>query len=146
MKTKTKANIGIAMVGFFIIAVITGIILHLKGHGIVIQPRNIIKIAHWTAGYLMTALFFIHWSQFSRMLTALKDKFKWFYADTKLLIVLFIATLVTGTVKLLSPVKIPHLGLWHYWLGLTMGITALLHLVRGLPAWNRLRKAGTRPR
>ena len=43
------------------------------------------------------------------MLNALKKKFRWFYADIWLLIILFTATLLTGTVKLLSPVKIPHL-------------------------------------
>lgn len=71
----------------------------------------------------------------------MKKKFKWFYADTWILIVLFIATLLAGTVKLLSPVKIMHLGLWHYSLGILMSITALIHLVRGLPAWNRMRKS-----
>lgn len=43
------------------------------------------------------------------MLNALKKKFRWFYADIWLLIILFTATLLTGTVKLLSPVKITHL-------------------------------------
>ena len=73
-------------------------------------------------------------------LNALKKKFKWFCADTWLLIILFLATLLTGTFKLLTPVKIPHLGLWHYWLGIAMSITAIIHLVRGLPSWNRMRK------
>ena len=60
-------------------------------------------------GYAMTALLFIHWTQFGKMLNALKKKFRWFYADTWLMIILFTATLLTGTVKLLSPVKITHL-------------------------------------
>lgn len=89
----------------------------------------------------MTVLLCIHWSQFHKMLGTMKKKFKWFYADTWILIVLFIATLLAGTVKLLSPVKIMHLGLWHYSLGILMSITALIHLVRGLPAWNRMRKS-----
>ena len=88
----------------------------------------------------MTALLFIHWAQFHKMLNALKKKFRWFYTDTWILIILFIATLLTGTVKLLTPVKIPHLGLWHYWFGMAMGITAIIHLIRGLPSWNRMRK------
>lgn len=139
---KTKANIGIALAIAFAVTLIMGIILHLKSHGILIQPRGVLKIIHWGFGYAMTVLLFIHWSQFHKMLGALKERFGWFYADTWLLIILFIATLLTGTFKLLSPVKIPHLGLWHYGIGIAMSITAIIHLVRGLPAWNRMRKSG----
>lgn len=137
---KTKANIGIALVIVFAATLITGIMLHLKSHGIIIQPRGTLKAVHWVLGYAMTVLLCIHWNEFHKMLAAIKKKFRWFYLDTVLLIVLFIATLFTGTVKLLTPVKIPHLGLWHYGLGIAMSIAALIHLVRGLPSWNRLRK------
>lgn len=137
---KSKANIGIALVFTFAVTLVIGIILHLKSHGIIVQPRGVLKTVHWIFGYAMTVLLFIHWAQFQKMLNALKKKFRWFYADTWLLIILFIATLLTGTVKLLSPVKIPHLGLWHYWFGMAMGITAIIHLIRGLPSWNRMRK------
>ncbi len=137
---KSKANIGIALVFTFAATLIIGIMLHLKSHGLIIQPRGVLKAVHWIFGYAMTVLLFIHWAQFQKMLNALKKKFRWFYADTWLLIILFIATLLTGTVKLLTPVKIPHLGLWHYWFGMAMGITAIIHLVRGLPTWNRMRK------
>lgn len=137
---KSKANIGIALVITFAATLIIGIMLHLKSHGLIIQPRGVLKAVHWIFGYAMTVLLFIHWAQFQKMLNALKKKFRWFYADTWLLIILFIATLLTGTVKLLTPVKIPHLGLWHYWFGMAMGITAIIHLVRGLPTWNRMRK------
>ena len=137
---KSKANIGITLVITFSVTLVIGIILHLKSHGIIVQPRGVLKTVHWIFGYAMTVFLFIHWAQFQKMLNALKKKFRWFYADTWLLIILFIATLLTGTVKLLSPVKIPHLGLWHYWFGMAMGITAIIHLIRGLPSWNRMRK------
>lgn len=137
---KQKANIGIALIITFAITLIIGIILHLKSHGILMQPRDVLKTLHWVAGYAMTALFIIHWVQFRKMLTALKKKSTWFYADTRLLVILFIATLLTGTLKLLSPVKIPHLGLWHYGIGIAMSITAVLHLLRGIPALTRFRK------
>lgn len=139
---KSRANIGIALVITFAVTLVVGIMLHLKSHGLLIQPRDVLKIVHWIFGYAMTVLLIIHWSQFRNMLNALKNRSRWFYADTWLLIVLFIATLLTGTVKLLSPVKIPHLGLWHYWMGLAMGVAAIIHLVRGLPSWNRMRKSG----
>lgn len=137
---KSKANIGIALVITFAVTLVTGIILHLKSHEIIVQPRGVLKTVHWIFGYAMTALLIIHWAQFQKMLDALKKKFRWFYADTWLLIILFIATLLTGTVKLLTPVKIPHLGLWHYGFGIAMSITAIIHLVRGLPSWNKMRK------
>lgn len=137
---KNKANIGIALVIAFAFTLITGVILHLKSHGILVQPRGVLKAVHWILGYAMTGFLCVHWKQFNKMLGAMKKKFRWFYADTWLLIVLFIATLLTGTVKLLSPVKIPHLGLWHYGLGILMSLTAIIHLVRGLPSWNRMRK------
>ena len=140
----TKASIGTALVIAFAVTLIAGIILHLKSHGMVVQPRGVLKITHWIFGYVMTALLVIHWSQFHKILGAMKKRFRWFYADTWLLILFFIATLLTGTVKLLSPVKIPHLGLWHYWFGIAMSITALIHLRRGLPSWNRLRKLNVR--
>lgn len=137
---KNKASLGIVLVIAFAAVLITGLILHLKSHGIIIQPRSVLKIAHWVSGYVMAALLSIHWIQFRRMLAALRNKCRWFYGDTWLLIMLFIATLLTGTVKLLSPVKIPHIGLWHYCIGIAMGITVFIHLVRGLPSWRRLRK------
>lgn len=137
---KTKANIGIALTLAFAVTLITGILLHLKGHGILIQPRGVLKMIHWVSAYVMAALLFIHWGQFRKILGALRSKIGWFYADTCLLIILFLITLLTGTVKLLSPVKIPHLGLWHYGFGIAMSITIIIHLIRGLPAWRRLRK------
>ncbi len=138
---KTKANIGIALVVSFLITLILGVILHLKSHGILIQPRGMLKTVHWVFGYAMTVLLFIHWTEFRKVLSAMRKRIGWFYADTWLLIVLFLATLLTGTVKLLSPVKIPHLGLWHYGLGIAMSITIFIHLVRGLPTWNRMCKS-----
>ena len=139
---KNKANIGLGLAVVFAVTLVTGIVLHLKGHGILIQPRGLIKIIHWAFGYVMTAFLLVHWFQFRKMLIALKKKFRWFYVDTWLLVVLFLATLLTGTVKLLSPVKVPHLGLWHYGIGVAMGITAVIHLIRGVPGWRRMRKAG----
>lgn len=140
MIMKTKANVGMALVVAFAVTLIVGVILHLKSHGIIVQPRGVLKVVHWVFGYVMTVLLCVHWSQFQKMLGSMKRNFRWFYADTLLLKFLFIATVLTGTVKLLTPVKIPHLGLWHYGLGVAMSVAAIVHLVRGLPALNRLRR------
>lgn len=137
---KSKANVGITLVVLFIITLVTGIILHLKKHGIVVEPRPGIKTLHWLAGFMMAGLACCHGLQFQKMLSALKNKFRWFWADTWLSIVFIALALITGLIKLLSPVKIPHLGLWHYWFGIIMSATVIVHLFRGMPGWNRLRK------
>lgn len=137
---RSKANVGMTLLILFLITLATGIILHMKSHGIVIQPRGVIKIVHWVAGLLMAAFACWHGLQFKKMLSAMKAKFRWFWGDTWVVIVFMGITVLTGLVKLLSPVKIPHLGLWHYAMGMIMSVAAVIHLVRGLPSWNRLRK------
>lgn len=126
----------------FLITLITGIILHLKSHGTIIQPRGLIKVVHWVAGFLMALFVCLHGLQFKKMLAAMKTKFRWFWGDTWVVIFFILLTVLTGFVKLLSPVKIPHLGLWHYWLGMIMSVAVIIHLFRGIPSWSRLRKIG----
>lgn len=126
----------------FLVTFATGIILHLKKHGIVVEPRPVIKIIHWCSGFLMTGFAFWHGTQFMKMLKALKTKYVWFWGDTWIVIITLGVTFLTGLVKLVSPVKIPHLGLWHYWFGLIMTAAILVHLVHGIPGWYRLIKAG----
>lgn len=128
------------LVVLFLITLVTGVILHLKKHGIIIEPRPVIKIVHWVAGIGMTALACLHGAQFWNMFGAMKKKFAWFWCDTWAVIVLGGIAFVTGMVKLLSPVKIPNLGLWHYWFGILMTVAIAVHLIRGIPGWNRMRK------
>lgn len=137
---KTKANIGAYLIVSFLIVLATGIVLHLKKHGLLIEPRYVIKIVHWVAGFAMVALATVHFVQFRKMLSGMKKKFLWFWIDTWAVVVFGLITFITGAVKLLSPVKIPHLGQHHYVAGILMAVVILLHLVRGLPSWNRLRK------
>lgn len=127
----------------FVITLATGIILHLKKHGMVIEPRPVIKIVHWVAGFLMVGLSCVHASQFMKMLNAMETKFRWFWADTRVVMAFIFLAFITGLIKLLSPVKIPHLGMWHYWFGMIMSVAVIIHLFRGIPSWNRLRKIKT---
>lgn len=136
---KTKANIGLTLVILFVITLATGIILHLKKHGTVIEPRAVIKVIHWVAGFAMVGFACWHGLQFRKMLNALKTKFRWFWCDTWVTVVFIGFTFLTGSVKLLSPVKIPHIGLWHYWFGIIMSVSIVVHLVRGIPGWKRMR-------
>lgn len=137
---KTKANVGLTLVILFLITLLTGVILHLKKHGIIVEPRSVIKMVHWIAGFLMVSFFVWHALDFNKMLGAMKKKFRWFWADTRLVGIFTLLTFASGLVKLLSPVKIPNLGLWHYWFGMIMSAAIIVHLFRGIPSWNRLRK------
>lgn len=137
---RKKAAIGLSLTILFLITLVTGICLHLKKHGIVIEPRPVIKIVHWTAGFLMTLFACWHGHQFWKMLSGMKKRFRWFWGNTWAVILLLLATFATGLLKLLSPVKIPHLGMWHYDLGIAMAVVIAIHLIRGIPGWNRLRK------
>lgn len=137
---KSKANLGMTLVVLFAITLASGIILHLKKHGMIVEPRPVIKCIHWIAGFLMVGLSCIHGIQFKKMLSTMKTKFRWFWGGTWVAIVFICLTFITGIVKLLSPVRIPHLGLWHYWFGMIMSVAVIVHLFRGIPSWNRLRK------
>ncbi|MDE7413743.1 MAG: hypothetical protein K2N05_08170 [Muribaculaceae bacterium] len=112
---KSKANVGMTLIILFVITLATGIILHLKKHDILIEPPPVIKMVHWIAGFLMVGVACLHSIQFKRMFSAMKTKFRWFRIDTWVVIVFVAITFITGLVKLLSPVKIPNLGLHHYW-------------------------------
>lgn len=137
---RLKATIGMALTTCFAITLISGIVLHLKKHGIVAEPREIIKIIHWVSGLAMCVLAVVHGKQFGKVLIAMSKKYKWFYYATIILVVLLGLTFLTGAVKLLSPVKIPHLGLWHYFLGLAMSVATIFHLIRGIPSLRRMVK------
>lgn len=62
---KAKVYVGVALLACLVIVLVSGIVLHLKSHGILIQPRGVIKAVHWTLGYAMAVLFFIHWRNFA---------------------------------------------------------------------------------
>lgn len=137
---KSKANVGLTLLILFVVTLVTGIILHLKKHGIIVEPRSIIKVIHWVSGIIMAVLACWHGIQFKKMLAAIKNKYLWFWGDTWIVVIVTCLTVISGLVKLLSPVKIPHLGMWHYWFGIIMSVAIIVHLFRGIPSWNRLRK------
>ena len=127
-----KRIIDTVLTACLVIVAATGILLHLKKHGIVIEPRAVLKAIHYYTGYFFTLCALLHVQMCLPMLQKMKAK-PWFRRFTWILLGFGTAVLLTGTVKLLSPVRIPHLGLWHYWLGLFMIATAARHLWTALP-------------
>lgn len=134
---RQRGIIGIILVVLFLVTAITGIMLHMKSHGIIFQPRDILKVIHWIFGVAMGVFAYIHGKQFFKMLIALRKRFRFFNAVTWIFIVTAIVTVATGLIKLLSPVKIHGLGLFHYQVGLVMSITVVLHLIHALPTLPR---------
>lgn len=136
MNTNTityKINVGLTLIVLFVITLVTGIILHLKGHGIIVEPRKIIKVIHWVSGFMMTAFVCWHGKQFWKAIVSQLKRPRFSGINTATLAVFIILTTMTGLIKLITPVKIPGLGLWHYWLGIIMSIVAIIHLLKGLP-------------
>lgn len=138
---RTKANIGLALFLFFLAALLSGIILHLKSHGIVVEPRSAIKLLHGIAGAAMAFICYRHATQFRKAFSSMKSRSPWFWYATSAVTILVVLTFISGAIKFLSPVKIPHLGLWHYIFGVVMSVAIALHLLRGIPCWIRMRKS-----
>lgn len=143
---KVKSGIGMALLVLFAITLVTGIVLHLKKHGIVVEPRNVIKIIHWLGGFAMTFLVCLHGKHFWSVLVNSLKKHTLSKVNTFALIILVTATTITGLVKLVSPVKIQGLGLWHYWLGIIMSASVMIHLFRGVPMLVNMIKASRKAR
>ena len=127
-----KRIIDTVLTACLVIVAATGIMLHLKKHGIVIEPRAVLKAIHYYVGYLFSLCALLHVQMCLPVLQKMKAK-PWFRRFTWALLGFGTAVLLTGTVKLLSPVKIPHIGLWHFWLGLFMIATAARHLWTAMP-------------
>lgn len=139
---KAKKNVGIALLILFSLTLVSGILIYLKFFGIVVQPRSVLKVIHWVLGYGMAVLFLIHWKQFKAVLSALKAQKVFFYVNTCLLVFFCLAAILTGAMKLLLPVKIPYLGLYHFYFGVGMAVTGIIHLFRGIPALRRNIRVG----
>ena len=127
-----KRIIDTVLTACLVIVAATGIMLHLKKHGIVIEPRAVLKAIHYYAGYLFSLCALLHVQMCLPVLQKMKAK-PWFRRFTWVLLGICAALPLTGIVKQFSPVKIPHLGLWHYWFGIIMIVTAVRHLWTALP-------------
>lgn len=134
---RQKGIIGIILVILFLVTAITGIMLHMKSHGIIFQPKSILKVIHWIFGIGMAVFAYIHGKQFFNMLRGLRKRFRFFNVVTWIFIIAAIITVASGLIKLLSPVKIHGLGLFHYQAGLIMSIAVILHLIHALPTLPR---------
>ena len=130
--TRYNRIIDTVLTACLVIVAATGIMLHLKKHGIVIEPRAVLKAIHYYAGYLFSLCALLHVQMCLPVLQKMKAK-PWFRRFTWILLGICAALPLTGIVKQFSPVKIPHLGLWHYWFGIIMIVTAVLHLWTALP-------------
>lgn len=142
--TACKINVGVTLLVLFVITLVSGVVLHLKSHGIIVEPRKVIKIVHWVSGFLMTAFVLWHGKQFWRAFVSQLKQPRLSGINTAILIGFVVFVALTGLVKLVSPVKIHGLGLWHYWLGMIMAVVAIFHLFKGFPMLIKMIKSGSR--
>ena len=126
------AVIDITAFSALIIVLVTGIILHLKKHGLLIEPRSVIKVIHWCAGYIFVIMASWHFAIHKKWLGMIHAKQPLYWALLVSLPALVLLTFGTGTVKLLVH-GIRGLGMWHYWLGLIMSAALVLHISKALP-------------
>ena len=102
-------------------------------HGILVDPRAVLKTVHYLMGVAMLACATLHASLTLRLMRPMGTKRPWFVRMAWLLLLLLAAAGVTGLLKLALPVKIPHLGLIHYWAGVMLTLSAAFHLSIALP-------------
>lgn len=114
LNSREKRRIDTTQTVLFVFVAATGIMLHLKSHGYIIEPRPVIKAIHYCCGFLMTICLAVHAWAYHSALRGISQQKRWFGLATYTIIIMFIAVFATGTVKLCSPVKIHGLGLWHY--------------------------------
>ena len=133
MNIHLKKKVDAALLVTFVLVVLAGILLHLKKHGIVLEPRPVLKVIHYVLGFCMSALAVVHIKACLPALRVLAVRHRVFTFATWFLLLAWVMVLLTGAAKLLAPVKIPHLGLIHYWVGVFMALAAVLHLRTALP-------------
>lgn len=130
---QTKRRVDTALAVTVLLTALTGIALHLKKHGILVEPRAVLKTVHYVMGFAMLACATLHASLTLRLMRPMGTKRPWFVRMAWLLLLLLAAAGVTGLLKLALPVKIPHLGLIHYWAGVMLTLSATFHLSIALP-------------
>jgi magnesium-transporting ATPase (P-type) len=129
MTSKKRTNVAVSLLVLFLATFITGFTLHLKKHGIVVEPRPLIKLSHWMIGVLMGLFALCHANSFWKIFVARRRSSPLFWIDTTIVAIFVTTTVVTGLIKLLSPVKIPHLSMWHYYSGMAMAAVIVVHLI-----------------
>ncbi|MGN0206200.1 MAG: hypothetical protein ACI4BC_03060 [Muribaculaceae bacterium] len=130
---KSNRTIDTLLVISTIGVVATGIMLHLKKHEILIEPRDILKIIHYSLGAIMVLCGYLHYRVRTGILSAMKKSKPMFRAFSLVLLWLIVTLTLTGAWKLFDPVKIPHLGLIHYYMGIAMAVVSVIHLRSALP-------------
>lgn len=110
MTKKLKILNDSALTLCFFGVLITGIMLHLKKHGLIIEPRPVLKAVHYGIGFGMTLFAAVHVAVYYKLLAPLKKKYRFTVVNCWVLILTLSAVVITGLVKLFSPVRIPHLG------------------------------------
>jgi hypothetical protein len=121
----------LAMLIIALVVLVTGIVLHLKVYGVVVEPRAVIKVVHYVAGFLLVAMMVMHFAAHAKWYGPVCKAQPVYGAIIAVMGVVALATFVTGLVKLCAHVR--GLGAWHFWLGIALAVFVVYHISKGLP-------------
>lgn len=138
MKYKTTIYIDSALILLFILAVFTGIKLHVAGHGVNYELRHSWAVWHTIISLIFMLLGIIHvkghWNWYKGLKRGIKNR----SAITLLLSLFFMLVTVTGVVLLTyTDSENSQIGLLHYKLGLMMSILGIWHFIKRFSVFSR---------
>ena len=136
MKPKLHFTYDCVMMLLALTVLVTGIILHLKAYGIVVEPRQVLKTVHYLAGFALAVFIIGHFATHAKWFVPVCERDPLYGTVFVLLIIAFLSTLGTGIVKLCAHVR--GLGLWHYWLGIAMSLLVIIHVSKAFPYFLKL--------
>lgn len=129
MKRKKNLMIDWALVPLFVLLALTGLKLHIAGHGTDHDVWHNWAVAHIVIGALFTFVsgwhIKMHWNWYK---TIPKKGFGKKSQVTAAVSVAFVCTVVTGLLLLGVEGANSGIGLWHYKLGILMLLLAIIHL------------------
>lgn len=114
----------------FIATAVTGIGLHIAGHGISHETWHNWSIAHVTASFLWLLSAMAHVKRHKYWYkTFISKRFTGKQLTTFILSIFFLTVTITG-ILLIAYVKGPNtsIGLWHYKLGILLSVLSMIHI------------------
>lgn len=141
MKTTKILLIDWYLLPLSVLSFFTGLELHLAGHG---DSHEIWQ--NWAIAHIVTSLLFLvagvyhinthgKWYRF-----LLKERTEREKQTTIAISIVFAATVITGMCLLVIENANSGIGLWHYKIGLLMGLVAVIHIVKRKTALLRVFK------
>lgn len=129
MKKQRTFYIDLVLAAICLLTLITGLIIHAAGHGIVQSNVKIWRVTHIVWGVLFLILSTGHIRAHRGWYKSLPEKFRQRSKVTVCLSAVYLLTSATGLILILHRENAgTHLGILHYQAGILFGILAIWHL------------------